>query len=126
MGCPAGRCGVRPLDLLKVVQLSRTSSTTFGGIHDSGTSPLWHQGLLGPEVPCQRAGGKPYLPDRDPIPSAASAIPGITVPAPGRRAAGKCPRSTLGARDALPPSAAQSIIRGSFAHTPPLAGYRGT
>ena len=30
MGCPAGRCGVRPLDLLKVVQLSAGEQCQFG------------------------------------------------------------------------------------------------
>lgn len=30
MGCPAGRCGVRPLDLLKVVQLAAGEQCQFG------------------------------------------------------------------------------------------------
>jgi hypothetical protein len=30
MGCPAGRCGVRPLDLLKVVQLGAGEQCQFG------------------------------------------------------------------------------------------------
>ena len=30
MGCPAGGCGVRPLDLLKVVQLAAGEQCRFG------------------------------------------------------------------------------------------------
>ena len=30
MGCPAGGCGVRPLDLLKVVQLAAGEQCQFG------------------------------------------------------------------------------------------------